>query len=226
MGSYSDTLLAHTELQRRFQHSKEFLATVRSSFGRLPSGQKPEICVFAAGSLGRFETGRISDLDVFILADRPGRKVGEPSIADSEKQELIRDLNTLIEELGLPPFSGYGKYLRVHELNDLILATGDPSDDIENSFTTRLLLLLESQPISNDLLYERAMRSVLENYYKDGKGRRDFRAVFLLNDVKRYWCTLCLNYERDRALEKPWWKRNLSRHGENHQPRCQISSCS
>lgn len=210
MGMYTDLLLRHSDIQNRFGHSKQFLNQVRAAFAALPSSKRTDLCVFAAGSLGRFETGRISDLDVFILADRPGRIDGEPSIDASIDADLRRDLEILVKTLDLPPFSGYGKFLRIHELSDLISATGDPSDDKENWFTTRLLLLLESQPISNDALYQRAMQKVLENYYRDGKGRRDFRPLFLLNDVLRYWRTLCLNYERDRALEKPWWKKNLN----------------
>lgn len=210
MGIYSEILLGHTDIQSRLCHSKQFLRQVRDTFSTLPSSRREDICVFAAGSLGRFETGKISDLDVFILADRPNRSSDETSISASCDDELRHDLEVLITSLGLPPFSGYGKYLRIHELSDLISATGDPSDDKENWFTTRLLLLLESQPISNDHLYQRAMQRVLENYYRDGKGRKDFRPLFLLNDVLRYWRTLCLNYERDRALEKPWWKKNLN----------------
>lgn len=210
MGIYSEILLSHTDIQNRLCHSKQFLQQVRNTFSKLPSSQREDVCVFAAGSLGRFETGRISDLDVFILADRPNRSPEEASISQSCSDEVRRDLEVLITNLGLPPFSGYGKFLRIHDLSDLISATGDPSDDKENWFTTRLLLLLESQPISNDALYQRAMQRVLENYYRDGKGRKDFRPLFLLNDVLRYWRTLCLNYERDRALEKPWWKKNLN----------------
>jgi hypothetical protein len=112
--------------------------------------------------------------------------------------------------LELPAFSGDGRFLKVHELHDLIKATGDSRDDSENLFTARLLLLLESQPLSNDGLYQQALQKVLENYFRDGKGRRDFRPLFLMNDILRYWRTLCLNYERDRALEKPWWKKNLN----------------
>lgn len=210
MGIYSDALQNQSNIQDRFEHSKRSLADVRTTFAELRGGQRPDVCVFAAGSLGRFETGRISDLDVFIICDRKGRRIGERSITKRATGELFKDLNVLIERLRLPPFSGYGKFLKVHELDDLIKATGDPRDDQENFFTTRLLLLLESQPISNDPLYESAIQSVIENYFKDGKGRRDFQPLFLLNDILRYWRTLCLNYERDRALEKPWWKRNLN----------------
>lgn len=210
MGIFSEILLCHTDIQSRLRHSKQFLQQVRTTFSALPSSQRQDLCVFAAGSLGRFETGKISDLDVFILADDPNRTPGEVSSPGACGDELRRDLEALIASLRLPPFSGYGKFLRIHELSDLISATGDPSDDKENWFTTRLLLLLESQPISNDALYQRAMQRVLENYYRDGKGRKDFRPLFLLNDVLRYWRTLCLNYERDRAMEKPWWKKNLN----------------
>lgn len=76
--------------------------------------------------------------------------------------------------------------------------------------TARLLLLLESKALTNDSLYDGSIRRVLDNYFRDGKGRKDFRPLFLLNDVLRYWRTLCLNYERTRTLQKPWWKTNLN----------------
>lgn len=210
MSAYSTILLNNEDIQNRIRHSKEFLNDVRGEFGKLKGGRRPEVCVFAAGSLGRFETGRKSDLDVFILSNRSGRSKDERSITRLEEIELFADLIRLNENLELPAFSGDGRFLKVHELDDLIKATGDSRDDSENLFTARLLLLLESQPLSNDLLYEQAMKNVLENYFRDGKGRRDFRPLFLLNDILRYWRTLCLNYERDRALEKRWWKRNLN----------------
>lgn len=210
MNRYSEILSGNENIQNRIQHSKEFLSEVKESFSTLKGGQRTEVCVFAAGSLGRFETGRKSDLDVFILSDRKGRASDERSLSKLEEIELFADLIRLNENLELKPFSGDGRFLKVHELDDLVKATGDSRDDSENLFTTRLLLLLESQALSNDSLYEQAMEKVLENYFKDGKGRQDFHPLFLLNDILRYWRTLCLNYERDRALDKPWWKKNLN----------------
>lgn len=210
MGIYSDILANHENIQNRIQNSKDFLSEVREAFGNLPGGKRAEVCVFAAGSLGRFETGRISDLDVFMLSDRNGKQPDERSLSKLEEIELFADLIRLNENLQLPPFSGDGRFLKVHELDDLIKATGDSRDDSENLFTARLLLLLESQALSNEPLYEQALQRVLENYFRDGKGRRDFQPLFLLNDILRYWRTLCLNYERDRSLAKPWWKKNLN----------------
>lgn len=209
MGDFTNALITHTGLQDRFRYSKQFLSNTRGNFCQLPGGINPVICVFAAGSLGRYETGRISDLDLFILADRR-RKPREKSVSKLQEIELFSDLIKLNEALKLPPFSGDGRFLKVHELTDLIQATGDAKDDSENLFTTRLLLLLESRPISNDELYKKALNRVLNNYFRDGKDRSDFHPLFLLNDILRYWRTLCLNYERDRGLAKPWWKKNLN----------------
>lgn len=210
MNWYSEILHGNKNIQNRIEHSQEFLDEVRRTLAQLGSGRRTEVCVFAGGSLGRFETGRKSDLDVFFIADRCGKKPEERSFSKLEEIELFADVIRLNENLQLPKFSGDGRFLKVHELDDLIKATGDSRDDSENLFTTRLLLLLESQQLSNNDLYERAIQNVLENYFRDGKGRKDFRPLFLLNDILRYWRTLCLNYERDRTLEKRWWKRNLN----------------
>jgi hypothetical protein len=211
MDDFSKILLANQPLQSRLQHSTEFLAEVRAGLQKLRSGRLQEVCIFAAGSLGRFETGRRSDLDVFLLAHRPSRQPDERSISRLQEIEIFSDLIRLNENLTLPEFSGDGRFLKVHEIDDLIRATGDSSrDDNENLFTARLLLLLESKALANDDLYDQALRRVLDNYFRDGKGRRDFQPLFLLNDVLRYWRTLCLNYERDRTLLKPWWKKNLN----------------
>lgn len=210
MGKYSDILLQHADLQNRIQHSQKFLEEVKTAFSSFGGGQNSNVCIFVAGSLGRFEAGRKSDLDVFIISDREQKSISERSLTRLQEIELFSDLIRLNEKLELPAFSGDGRFLKVHELDDLIKATGDSRDDSENLFTTRLLLLLESQPISNNSLYEQALSKVLANYFRDGKGRRDFQPLFLLNDILRYWRTLCLNYERDRGLAKPWWKRNLN----------------
>jgi hypothetical protein len=134
------------------------------------------------------------------------------SISRLEEIEVFADLIRLNEELGLQSFSGDGRYLKIHELDDIIDGTGSSDDDSENLFTTRLLLLLESKPTAGIAVYDHAVREVLRMYFRDGvRGRKDFRPLFLLNDILRYWRTLCLNYERDRFEPgKPWWKRNLN----------------
>lgn len=202
MSAFSKILNEHAEIQSRFRYSEEFLQKTIRGFEDYEGGRNPDVCVFAAGSLGRFETGQISDLDLFILS--------REKISRLDEYKLFSDLIRLNQDLSLPEFSSDGRFLKVHHLEDLIGNTGDATDDIENQFTTRLLLLLESKPISNDVLYQESLRKVLSNYFRDSDGRKDFQPLFLMNDILRYWRTLCLNYERDRGNAKPWWKKNLN----------------
>lgn len=211
MGNFSDALAEHTRLQARIVRSKSLLADVRKHLSARPACSRSDLCIYAAGSLARLETGRISDLDLFFIGHRPERGQGIRSISRLQELQAFADLIQINDELSLEPFSGDGLHLKVHELDDIIAGTGSSDDDSENLFTTRLLLLLESKPLAGADVYDRAVDDVLNMYFRDGRGRKGFRPLFLLNDVLRYWRTLCLNYERDRfEAGKPWWKRNLN----------------
>lgn len=211
MGAFSDLLAAHVPLQDRMTYSRDLLLKVQGNLAGRQSCCRPDLCIFAAGSLARHETGRESDLDLFFISN--GGVNSNPVAPMSRLQEIqvFADLIQLNEELKLEPFSGDGEYLKVHDLQKLIDGTGSSEDDSENLFTTRLLLLLESKSLSGHVTYEHAIERVLDMYFRDDRGRKNFRPLFLLNDILRYWRTLCLNYERARKEPgKPWWKRNLN----------------
>src|SRR5262249_17732190 len=69
----------------------------------------------------------------------------------------------------------------------------------------RMLLLLESRPVNRAEAYRRVILAVLERYLRnDYRGRPLKMPRFLLNDVHRYWRTMCVDYGgkyRDRAAE-------------------------
>ncbi|MFO1296935.1 MAG: hypothetical protein U1F25_10975 [Rubrivivax sp.] len=211
MGAYSDALATHKGLAERAERSRHQIDSIRSALAQKQACSQPELSIYAAGSLARLEAGRASDLDLFFIGDRPEREAKQRSVSRLQEVSAFADLIAVNGQLGLEPFTGDGQYLKVHELADIIDGTGSSADDSENLFTTRLLLLLESKPLTGDALYARAIEEVLKMYFRDGRGRKDFRPLFILNDILRYWRTLCLNYERDRsAVGKPWWKRNLN----------------
>jgi hypothetical protein len=150
--------------------------------------------VYATGSIGRLEAGRHSDLDVFRITD-----------ADRSKESSSGDLTLLCalhhasQELGFPEFTDGGVYLKVINLDEMLKSLGSTADDANNYFTARLLLLLESQPIFNESRYEKILDRILDRYYKDSSDHSEnFQAVFLVNDIVRYWKTLCMNYEEKR----------------------------
>ena len=141
--NFSNILTAHSDLTKRFEFSKGLLKSVQSKTTLLLGNQWQHVAVFAAGSLGRFETGRLSDLDIFLVGGSSDINGSAQQISHLQEIQLLSHLIRMNEELKLPEFSGDGRYLKVHALDRVITSTGDANDDSENFFTTRLLLLLE-----------------------------------------------------------------------------------
>jgi hypothetical protein len=71
--------------------------------------------------------------------------------------------------------------------------------------------MLEGRVIFGDRKYEELVEKVVQNYFRDNKGKKNYRPLFLLNDLLRYWRTLCLNYEDTRSdPNRKWRKKNLN----------------
>ncbi|OWU65761.1 MAG: hypothetical protein CBB60_003030 [Armatimonadetes bacterium Cent15-Ar3] len=211
MDTFRQALSGHEKLSERMAFSRELLHKVRAAIAAHTFCTKPEVCVYAAGSLGRLEVGQISDLDVFLFADRNGKQPHERTLTRLEEISALSELIQVNTALKLPAFSGDGEFFKIHEVSQILSGTGTAVDDSENFFTTRLLLLLESKCLANDQLYDSATERVVEMYFRDGRGKSDYKPLFLLNDILRYWRTICLNYERTRNDRgRPWWKKNLN----------------
>lgn len=154
------------------------------------------LCIYVTGSYGRLEASKYSDLDLFFL--HSGTQT-HSSLQRTHKILLDASLIEIASELKFPEFSNDGEYLTVHYLDDIRDKLGSQEDDFRNYFTARILLLLESRPIFNDELYEDVIEQTIDSYYRDYHDHEtQFRPIFLINDILRYWKTLCLNYEHKR----------------------------
>jgi predicted nucleotidyltransferase len=157
-------------------------------------------CVYATGSFGRLEASEYSDLDLFI--------VGRPAVGDDGKPTLRSQLSTLdeicikadlieaIRKLKLPDFDGDGRYLIHRSVSEFVSALGTPEDDVNNTFTARLLMLLESRPILGHGVYTDAIDEIVAAYWRDFSDHKtSFVPAYLANDILRLWRTFCVNYE-------------------------------
>ncbi|MFO0586956.1 MAG: DUF294 nucleotidyltransferase-like domain-containing protein [Polyangiaceae bacterium] len=149
-------------------------------------------CVYAVGSAGRLESSERSDLDVFLVETEIERPSEEHSLSTTLlSSAVIRSFR----HMGLPDPSNGGEYLQLHTLKELRDQIGDRTDDPQNTFTARMLLLLESRPLIGSPVYERVLDGVLAAYWKDYEGREDvYVPILLINDIVRYWRVLLLNY--------------------------------
>lgn len=201
---FVDILENHTASQNRRISSQGRLDRVRAAFAQEQLFKKNrKICVFAAGSLGRLDSGNTSDLDVFVTTT--GGDVGR-----LREIEVFSSIVRINENLGFPPLSNDGEFLKVFDIPGHERKVGSPEDDNLNWFTTRMLLLLESNYLCNENSYHLHKDRILKLYFRDAS-QEGFKPIFLLNDILRYWRTVCLNYEQARSTPgKSWKKRNFN----------------
>jgi hypothetical protein len=152
-------------------------------------------CVYAVGSAGRGELGRQSDLDVFLVTHGAPRRVDEMLV----QVAILR----AGRELSLPDPSNDGSFLRLYAADDLKERLGDSSDDVENTFTARMLLLLESRALHGAAAYERLVRDVVQTYWRNADYHADdYLPIVVANDIVRYWRAVLLNYEAKWARKR------------------------
>ncbi len=161
-------------------------------------------CVYATGSFGRGEATDHSDLDLFIVGQTvPNATAGKKSLLRPLDEILLKaDLIETTRKFGIRDFDGEGAYLVHYTVDELIKTIGKAEDDANNTFTARLLLLLESFPLLETSVYEDIIGEVLSAYWSDYEDHKsDFTPAFLANDILRLWRTFCVNYEANTARE-------------------------
>jgi hypothetical protein len=164
-------------------------------------------CVYATGSFGRQEAGGHSDLDLFIVGrNRPDGRKGS-SLRPLDEICVKARLIEVTRRLGFPDFTDEGRYLAQYSVADFISTLGTPEDDVTNTFTARLLLLLESSVLVEPAVYAEVLEDVIAAYWRDYEDHSEgFIPAFLANDILRLWRTFCVNYEarttRDPAEKK------------------------
>lgn len=183
-------------IQDRKNYSDEIMSKLKEKILNIEElKQYKDLCIYVTGSFARLEASEHSDLDIFFI--NAAQKKG--SISKISKTLIDAQLIEICRELGFPEFSNDGEFLKIHELCDMKEKLGSPADDFDNLFTARLLLLLESRPLYNEKIYKRLIKEIVESYFRDYHDHEaDFKPIFLVNDLIRFWKTLCLNYEHRR----------------------------
>jgi predicted nucleotidyltransferase len=193
-----------TELANRRSETKVRIQELRDRLGDAERLARGKACAYATGSFGRCEASRYSDLDLFIVGKndgKEGREGKEGSLLKRLDEICIKaDLIEVTRELGIPEFSGDGRYLVHYSVNEFTKTLGTQEDDVTNTFTARLLLLLESCPILEEQAYSDITEDVIAAYWRDYEDHKgDFIPAFLANDILRLWRTFCVNYEARTA---------------------------
>ena len=123
-------------------------------------------------------------MDLFFLA------TGSDLSFVSEKQTEFRDLLEADLNLKLPASNGvFENPLPVEKICEI----GGLTDDNE-TLTRRMLLLLEGEWVFNESAFYDVRNGLLKKYLHY-RPEEDKICMFLLNDVIRYWRTICIDLE-------------------------------
>jgi hypothetical protein len=163
-----------------------------------PLERDPAASVVLFGSWGREELTRRSDDDWAVLVE------------GTERDGVAPDPEALAAALGGAGRGGPGRSGvfggRIF-CDDLLSRIGLDADSNAN-LTRRMLLMLESQPVAGDDVHRRCWEQVLDGYLDDAdKSYRPPR--FFLNDLIRYWRTICVDFVgKEREGGEKWGIRN------------------
>jgi predicted nucleotidyltransferase len=203
-------------LDRRRKETTDRIEILRKELTEAEKLCGRRACVYATGSFGRMEASPHSDLDLFIVGQG---SPGDPAVRGLDEILIKADLIDATRKLCIRDFSGDGEYLRHYTIRELVDALGTPEDDVENTFTARLLLLLESFPLIGESAYHEITEEVIAAYWRDyERNKNEFMPAFLANDILRMWRTFCVNYEaRTRSEpEREMAKRRLKNYKLKH----------
>jgi len=185
------------------ERARQHESKLRSLVAQLgpPSGTS----VIAFGSLAREEWTSGSDVDWTLLIDGP---------SDVSHFYVAKEVGDLLQGNGYlkpGPTGTFGAMSSSHELVHHIGGTEDTNQNI----TRRVLLLLESVSLSDNITHQRVLRSILERYIIGDppvSTPAKFRVpMFLLNDVVRFWRTMAVDYatKKWQRLNQGWALRNV-----------------
>jgi predicted nucleotidyltransferase len=161
--------------------------------------------IVVQGSLGRGEFTNDSDIDWYLLVD---------GMADPHHHDVFLEADKKIIAIAKKDVGREKVFATLVSSHDLIHYIGG-EDDTNKNLTRRLLLLLESTPLTGVIAHERVVKNILKRYLLEDRSfwRIDEPHIphFLLNDVARLWRTMAVDFAyklRARSGEK-WAIRNV-----------------
>jgi predicted nucleotidyltransferase len=192
-------------ISRAKQHSEQKIKLLRGSFEKIVPQRD---VVVTCGSYARREASPESDIDFFVISKQDTL----PDEQSTDRTTLARELPVRDAISAIVPIepAGDGAFSKVEFREAMLYNIGGESDN-NQKITRRMLFLLEGEWLCNADGFKDIRRQILERYIGDGMTDHQL-ALFLLNDIIRYYRTMAVDYEFKTAegtSPKPWGIRNI-----------------
>jgi len=160
------------------------------------------VTLAVAGSLGRMDAAAdVSDCDLLVVLSDAALN------NENEAKPTYERVWDILKPLKLKPPKSTGTFSNPTSIDHLCdkKNIGAASEDM-GTFAKRLLLLLETQPVYKPEGYLKVVEAVVKSYaeeYVAKDPRKEWG--FLINDLIRYFRSLCVNYQWDFENEHGKW---------------------
>jgi hypothetical protein len=183
-------------LDERRTYSKAKIGEIASKIDKLPPG----CCVAVTGSYGRLEAGSESDFDFFLMA--------ASDAAVTKIEEARKNVTCIVKNVvGRLP-SADGAFATTMNVADVLRNIGGNEEKNED-ITRRILLLIEGRFVAGDETFDAARRQLLNRYITEKISTHQL-GLFFLNDLIRYYRTMCVDFEYKTVEQgKGWGLRNI-----------------
>jgi rubrerythrin len=184
-------------LREANHYSEEKVEIIRSELPKVIDAT--DLAVVTVGSFGRREASIQSDLDFFLIERSPG-------VATSKEIEAVRNAISSCK-IKLPSADGaFNSHIEL--CTDMAKKIGG-FDDTTQKLTRRLLFLLEGDWLCNKALFDECFERLIQQYVRDTITEHQL-CRFLLNDLIRYYRTICVDFEYKTYEDgKAWGDRNI-----------------
>lgn len=175
-------------------HSENIIEEIRRSLEKLFDDHS--FCIVTTGSYARGEASIESDLDWLIVTK------------EKIPTETFQNINEKLKQFVEKDTGSTGTFESQIIEADLFSNFGGEKDN-NKSFTRRMLLLLESKWLYNQSFFNQIKKRLLEIYIKKTIPD-DHINKFFLNDIIRYYRTMCTDFEyKVSEGGKTWGVRNI-----------------
>lgn len=188
---------------RNIHAARALSRTKRSAVVLHEEHQAPDTGIVAFGSFARQELSPGSDLDWSLLID---------GASTPEHFRIAASLGHHLRTYGFADPGKTGTFGSIVSSHELIHYIGGTLDTNQN-FTRRMLLLLESTSLGDDIVRQRVVRGILDRYLVYDPSISWAPAAtpspkvprFLLNDIVRFWRTMAVDYAAKRWQSQDGW---------------------
>ncbi|HYK05428.1 MAG TPA: hypothetical protein VE974_26995 [Thermoanaerobaculia bacterium] len=201
-----ERLRKYPAIERSLAFSRETLERIQNALAEaLPSPTRCSPFVSVSGSLARLEGSHLSDVDCMIVY--PGPPPPDAAEFRSRVYEVLASVRVKAPDcseraLERPnPKGVFAGDANGDELCERIGSRDEPYDNIAR----RLLLLLEAQALWNPVYFDELRTRLIDEYAEDVSDDQTKHFVLLINDLIRYFRTICVNYHAVKEDEPEKW---------------------